>query len=298
MERALECKFIEVPAVNLGKVLALSLSGLQLLASHNPKKHDLENITLAFLFLQPPTSPTIVGPLYDEDSLIKRLHEKREAAKAKLTRKKPRMRLRIYCCSCEKQHGVETECENQHGMETDVACSSCGHWRCVVCLDHTATISHALSGWVIVMYDNSNAPEVSAIMVRSKNKFDPDASFLQLLLHLILTVEEQFPQLLPNSSTTLNWQVSLQYGGSEQKNLELFGYFNMQVQFCQDTYESAVNSLFRFRDYSAEIGVTKEMLEKVKDTVKEMGKEKDANHSSSHFEGGRSPTESHIDEEN
>jgi hypothetical protein len=67
----------------------------------------------------------------------------------------------------------------------------------------------------------------------------------------------------------------------------------MQVQFCQDTCESAVNSLFRFGDYSAEIGVIKGILEKLKDSVKEMGKEKDEI-TSSHLERGKSPTESPL----
>jgi hypothetical protein len=85
-------------------------------------------------------------------------------------------------------------------------------------------------------------------------------------------------------------EIRLMEGLRPCKWTKSLGYFNMQVQLCQDTCELAVNSLLRFGDYSAEIGVTKEMLEKLKDTVKEMGKEKDEI-TSSHLERS-------IDEEN
>ena len=68
------------------------------------------------MFFQPPTSPTVVEPLYDADLLFKHLKEKREAAKAKYVKKKLRMRLRNGVkTECENQYEVETECENQHG---------------------------------------------------------------------------------------------------------------------------------------------------------------------------------------
>lgn len=77
-------------------------------------------------YLQPPPNSTLGKRRSDEDLGKERIDGKRGAKAAHYVLRPIRTRKRYYCCSCDKDQG----------MEKDSTCSACGHssWGCVECL--------------------------------------------------------------------------------------------------------------------------------------------------------------------